>query len=72
MICMAMYGNGVRIIGMIITQGHLVMAVPGWIKKGARAGSCAVARGSALPGSAGRHAATGASPTSGTTTWGSG
>jgi hypothetical protein len=49
MTCTAMFGNGVRIIGMTITMEHLMMAVPGWIKMRARFGSCAAARGTRRP-----------------------
>ena len=33
MICMAMYGNGVQIIGMIIIKVYQRMGVPGLMKK---------------------------------------
>ena len=70
MICTAVFGNGVRIIGMTIMTKHLVMAVPGWIVMEARAGLYAAARGSAMPSTAGRRPATGTTPTSGSTSYG--
>jgi hypothetical protein len=48
------------------------MAVPGWIVIKARVWFFAVARGTSMPCNAGRRAATGATPTIGTTTSGSG
>jgi hypothetical protein len=44
------------------------MAVPGWIVIKARVWFFAVARGTSMPCNAGRRAATGATPTIGTTT----
>ena len=72
MICTAVFGNGVRIIGMTIMTKHLVMAVPGWIMMEARAGFCVAVRGSSMPMAAGRRTASGTSLTTGRTTSGSG
>jgi hypothetical protein len=72
MTCTAMYGSGVRIIGMMITMEHLMMGVPGWSKVRLLSGSCAAARGATSPRTVGRLTATGAAPSTDTTASGSG
>ena len=72
MTCTAMYGSGVRIIGTAITMEHLMMVVSGWTKVRVLTGSCAVARGSSRPRSAGRRPAAGTPPSTGMTLTGSG